>query len=264
MADLPPLKSAKPRPHTCPICQGAFTRLAHLNRHKRSHTKEKPFECQACKRCFGRRDLLLRHERTLHQSGSPPAARRNCRKSAGVVIIAQSQVLMNNAAGPARTDFPNLPSMWPTANTTNVANGTAQQMLSGRVNRPVAHMPPAHGHDDSPMGRPHNHYNRHSPDISSIMGHQAMQFGFLDVETDGLTYGWNPQMAPFDVNLRTKFVNNLSGTPNIDPQSPNSGMESLGFISINPNLPVFPDFPDSTSEDAPFELEDFSVNSSQD
>jgi hypothetical protein len=61
-------ETSKPRPYVCKICSRSFTRLEHVGRHERSHTKEKPFKCQTCTRCFARMDLLLRHQRTLHMT----------------------------------------------------------------------------------------------------------------------------------------------------------------------------------------------------
>jgi hypothetical protein len=73
-------KMEKPRPHICRTCDRSFTRLEHLKRHVRSHTKEKPFSCPHCASCFARRDLLLRHQRKLHQpvatSSTPRGARQ--------------------------------------------------------------------------------------------------------------------------------------------------------------------------------------------
>ena len=80
VAQFPPPKTDKPRPHVCGTCSRSFARLEHLKRHERSHTKEKPFECPECTRCFARRDLLLRHQQKLHAtnpaSSRPRAGRR--------------------------------------------------------------------------------------------------------------------------------------------------------------------------------------------
>ncbi|KAL4953952.1 hypothetical protein BDW69DRAFT_205510 [Aspergillus filifer] len=53
----------------CPHCGREFKRTEHLERHKRTHTKEKPFSCY-CGYSFSRRDLLTRHQRVAqHETG---------------------------------------------------------------------------------------------------------------------------------------------------------------------------------------------------
>ena len=88
VAQFPPPKTDKPRPHVCGTCSRSFARLEHLKRHERSHTKEKPFECPECTRCFARRDLLLRHQQKLHAtnpaSSKPRAGRRESVTGAAV------------------------------------------------------------------------------------------------------------------------------------------------------------------------------------
>ncbi|KAF1816414.1 hypothetical protein P152DRAFT_388823, partial [Eremomyces bilateralis CBS 781.70] len=45
----------------CAECKRTYTRLDHLSRHVRSHTKEKPFVCDTCLKPFARADLMKRH-----------------------------------------------------------------------------------------------------------------------------------------------------------------------------------------------------------
>ncbi|KAF2728093.1 hypothetical protein EJ04DRAFT_546959 [Polyplosphaeria fusca] len=45
----------------CSTCKRSFTRVDHLTRHVRSHTRHKPYVCQVCTKGFARVDLLKRH-----------------------------------------------------------------------------------------------------------------------------------------------------------------------------------------------------------
>lgn len=48
-------------PYQCVVCNQNYTRLDHLSRHFRAHTREKPFSCIECGKAFARSDLLKRH-----------------------------------------------------------------------------------------------------------------------------------------------------------------------------------------------------------
>lgn len=56
----PPSKRA-PDAFVCEHCGSTYSRLDHLTRHIRSHTKERPFPCEHCGKAFARTDLLRRH-----------------------------------------------------------------------------------------------------------------------------------------------------------------------------------------------------------
>lgn len=43
----------------CSICSQAFSKVEHLDRHVRSHTKEKPYRCQVCHKKFVRQYVLF-------------------------------------------------------------------------------------------------------------------------------------------------------------------------------------------------------------
>ncbi|KAF2009820.1 hypothetical protein BU24DRAFT_378952 [Aaosphaeria arxii CBS 175.79] len=45
----------------CSLCDRKFTKLEHVKRHERSHTRERPYECPTCKKHFSRSDVLFRH-----------------------------------------------------------------------------------------------------------------------------------------------------------------------------------------------------------
>ncbi|KAK2785073.1 hypothetical protein FQN53_007966 [Emmonsiellopsis sp. PD_33] len=57
--------SSDPQPNSrffqCGTCQQKYSRLDHLARHVRSHTREKPYICTVCSKSFSRTDLLKRH-----------------------------------------------------------------------------------------------------------------------------------------------------------------------------------------------------------
>ncbi|CCF56932.1 hypothetical protein KAFR_0B06360 [Kazachstania africana CBS 2517] len=69
--------SGNKRTFLCFVCQKAFARQEHLDRHLRSHTNEKPFKCAVCDKDFTRRDLLIRHSNKLH-SDTAIVQRKSC------------------------------------------------------------------------------------------------------------------------------------------------------------------------------------------
>ncbi|KAG7404072.1 Respiration factor 2 [Fusarium oxysporum f. sp. rapae] len=129
-ADLPPLKTEKPRSHVCGTCQRSFTRSEHRKRHERSHTKEKPFECPECKRCFARRDLLLRHQHKLHRISTRPSRPRNRPESPGGTPSGQSQACKKSLTGPDPLKEPKL-SIRPRKNTINHLDSSTIRLIAG-------------------------------------------------------------------------------------------------------------------------------------
>jgi len=62
-------------PFVCGVCEKRYTRVDHLARHHRSHTREKPFRCETCGKNFARLDLLKRHA-TNHKDGDDERPRK--------------------------------------------------------------------------------------------------------------------------------------------------------------------------------------------
>ncbi|KAF1352590.1 hypothetical protein BDV97DRAFT_349879 [Delphinella strobiligena] len=60
----------------CSECGKSYTRVDHLARHVRLHTKEKPYPCTICGKAFSRADLLKRHIAGHDARGDHEQARR--------------------------------------------------------------------------------------------------------------------------------------------------------------------------------------------
>ncbi|KAI0131929.1 hypothetical protein BJ170DRAFT_679828 [Xylariales sp. AK1849] len=58
----------------CDMCPTSFARSEHLQRHRRTHTREKPYQCEHCPTRFSRTDLLRRHGIAQHGLGQDNAA----------------------------------------------------------------------------------------------------------------------------------------------------------------------------------------------
>ncbi|KAJ5211098.1 Zinc finger C2H2 [Penicillium cf. griseofulvum] len=74
----------------CGTCSQSFTRIDHLGRHVRSHTRERPYRCSVCNKRFGRADLLSRHS-ALHDPHRETASTKRRRTEGNSVPIRASQ-----------------------------------------------------------------------------------------------------------------------------------------------------------------------------
>ncbi|CCF33533.1 hypothetical protein CH063_05701 [Colletotrichum higginsianum] len=86
------------RPHVCSFCDRGFRKSEHLERHRRTHTKEKPYKCE-CGQAFARQDLLRRHERVSHRhlngafSGASARRPSGCSSPGGPVTLTRSSAI---------------------------------------------------------------------------------------------------------------------------------------------------------------------------
>ncbi|KAH6867563.1 hypothetical protein B0T10DRAFT_611816 [Thelonectria olida] len=236
-ANSPPPKTGNPRPHVCGTCQRSFTRLDHLKRHKRRHTKEKPFECPECARCFARRDLLLRHQRKLHQISTPSSHPCNPRDSASGVFPGQSRARKNRVVGPkpAASNAP-VTSMGPRANVITHVDGSTMQLVAS-ANASVTQGAPStytHTHIQRPSLVDFPIYNSDHVlgGMSAAMRQRGVQHGQLKLQTSTL-YGPDFSSGPRTV-------------PPLTASNPECDFDSLLFGSgsaINPNALHYNDLP---------------------
>ncbi|KAK7899769.1 hypothetical protein LTR67_003514 [Exophiala xenobiotica] len=89
-------------PFCCNICKRSYTRVDHLARHYRSHTREKPFGCEVCGKSFARADLLKRHVNGHNQNNSggrnKPATKPNhSRVSRACLACAETKLRCDGA-----------------------------------------------------------------------------------------------------------------------------------------------------------------------
>lgn len=62
----------------CKICNKRFSKVAHLNRHRKIHAAIKPYSCESCKKGFARAEQLINHM-NVH-SGIKPHVCKICSK----------------------------------------------------------------------------------------------------------------------------------------------------------------------------------------
>nr|XP_033947254.1 zinc finger protein 271-like [Pseudochaenichthys georgianus] len=67
------------KPHSCSVCEKAFSRSGHLKAHMRIHTGEKPHSCSVCEKAFSRSEHLKEHMK-IH-TGEKPHSCSVCKKA---------------------------------------------------------------------------------------------------------------------------------------------------------------------------------------
>ncbi|KAH7089679.1 hypothetical protein FB567DRAFT_307652 [Paraphoma chrysanthemicola] len=112
----------------CRSCQRRFTRLDHLHRHERTHTKQKPFKCHLCQKAFCRSDVLLRHATQVHgttlddDDASPPVENQVLDQTSGLLVPLHPQTVDDSL-------LPSYPHVQTVENTDVHFDGTFQSLF---------------------------------------------------------------------------------------------------------------------------------------
>ncbi|EMD85184.1 hypothetical protein COCC4DRAFT_181238 [Bipolaris maydis ATCC 48331] len=90
----------------CSMCDRTFTKLEHVKRHERSHTRERPYECPTCKKHFSRSDVLFRHCKGHAQNAMNRMKNNEPQQNAST----QQQPLRTNSLDDGKTPMSAVPS----------------------------------------------------------------------------------------------------------------------------------------------------------